>query len=89
MKVVALLICLFGVLSCLGDGEDHQTLMILTHIEDLRIDHPEVSEECLVVAANILVGRYDDVAHMMPAHGRCATSLIGLRVRVTYTGDVK
>jgi hypothetical protein len=89
MKILCVLAVLLTCLSYLGDGEDHQNLLILQHIDDLRLDNPDVSEECVVVAANILAGRYEDVQHMMNAHGRCATSLVGLRVRVTYTGDVK
>lgn len=69
----------------MGQYELESTLLITEHIEALRADNPDVSEECIVVAANIKAGRYDDVQHMMQSHGRCATRIIGLRVaKVDY-----
>lgn len=53
---------------------------VLLVIEGLRKAHPNASEICVVVAANIAVNNYEDVEHLMVAHGRCATKLLGLRV---------
>lgn len=71
----------------MGQHEDDGSLLVLQHMDDLRRDHPEVSEECIVVAANIKAGKYDDVQHMMVTHGRCATRLVGLRVTTHYSGN--
>jgi len=59
---------------------NYNTDSVLLVIEGLRKAHPNASEICIVVAANIAVNNYEDVQHLMPAHGRCATKLLGLRV---------
>ena len=68
----------------MGQHDDTTSLSVLNYMEDFRADHPDVSEECIVVAANIKAGRYEDVQHMMTIHGRCATQLLELRVQVRY-----
>jgi len=57
-----------------------KTDSVLVVIDALREAHPNASEVCIVVAANIAMNNFDEVAHMMSAHGRCATKLLGLRV---------
>lgn len=68
----------------MGQYEDDGSLLVLQYMDDLRRDHPEVSEECIVVSANIKAGKYNDIQHMMEGHGRCATKLLDLRVVTTY-----
>lgn len=68
----------------MGQYEDDNTLAVLQNIEDLRVDHPLVDEVCIVVAANIKAGNYEEVQHMMEDHGRCATALLDLRVTTRY-----
>lgn len=63
--------------ECVQKNNDASVLLV---IEGLRKAHPNASEICIVVAANIAVNNYDDVSHLMEAHGRCATKLLGLRV---------
>ena len=70
----------------MGQHEDDGSLLVLQHMDDLRRDNPEVDEPCIVVAANIKAGKYNDVQHMMVTHGRCATRLVGLRVTTDYRG---
>jgi hypothetical protein len=62
------------------EPRNYNTESVLLVIEGLRKAHPNASEICIVVAANIAVNNYEDVQHLMEAHGRCATKLIGLRV---------
>jgi hypothetical protein len=57
-------------------------ITVLDNMHWLSMEHPYATEECLVVAANIQAGYYDDVAHMMPTKaGRCATQILGMRAR--------
>jgi hypothetical protein len=58
----------------------HSDQVILLVMDGLRANNPEIGETCIVVAANLLVGDYNTVEHMMPVHGKCATKLIGLYV---------
>lgn len=64
----------------MGQHDDTTSVAILNYMEDFRADNPNVSEECIVVAANIKAGQYNDVQHMMVRNGRCATKLLDLRV---------
>lgn len=62
---------------------EHKVLsdqVILLVMDGLRANNPTVGETCIVLAANLLVGDYNTVEHMMPVHGKCATKLIGLYV---------
>jgi len=58
----------------------HSDQVILLVMDGLRANNPNVGETCIVVAANLLVGDYNTVEHMMPVHGKCATKLIGMYV---------
>lgn len=58
----------------------HSDQVILLVMDGLRANNPNVGETCIVVAANLLVGDYSTVEHMMPVHGRCATKITGLYV---------
>lgn len=55
----------------------HSDQVILLVMDGLRANNPNAGETCIVVAANLLVGDYNNVVHMMPVHGRCATKIIG------------
>lgn len=63
--------------QCTHEQNSESVLLV---IEGLRKAHPNANEICIVVAANIAVNNYEDVEHLMTAHGRCATQLLGLRV---------
>lgn len=58
----------------------HSDQIILLVMDGLRANNPNVGETCIVLAANLLVGDYSTVEHMMPVHGKCATKIIGLYV---------
>ena len=55
----------------------HSDQVILLVMDGLRVNNPTVGETCIVLAANLLVGDYSTVEHMMPVHGKCATKIIG------------
>lgn len=61
-------------------NNDINTDSVLVVIDALHEAHPNADEVCIVVAANIAMNNFEEVAHMMPVHGRCATKLLGLRV---------
>lgn len=63
--------------QCTHEQNSESVLLV---IEGLRKAHPNASEVCIVVAANIAVNNYEDVQHLMVAHGRCATKILGLRI---------
>lgn len=63
----------------MGQHEDN-SVVVLDNINYLRMTNPTVDETCIVVAANIQAGNYQDVQHMMVTHGRCATKLLDLRI---------
>lgn len=87
MSIKALAFVFFAGMTLVGldaGQPDDNTLVVLQNIKDLRVDHPLVDEVCIVVAANIKAGNYEEVAHMMENHGRCATRLLDLRVTTRY-----
>lgn len=56
----------------------------------LKAENPNVSDECLVVAANVMIGNYEGISDMMQTkHGRCATRVLGLIVRLDVNGNIK
>ena len=56
----------------------------------LKRENPTVSEECLIVAANVMIGNYESITDMMATkHGRCATRVLGLIVRLDVNGNIK
>ena len=55
----------------------------------LETENPNVSEQCLHIAANVMIGNYEAIADKMAGkEGRCATSILGLLVRVDVNGDI-
>lgn len=76
----------------LGLGEDPQNDTNLYHevYSELKAANPDASHECLEVATATSLGNYEAVSHMMATkHGRCATRVLGLVVRLDSYGNVK
>lgn len=56
----------------------------------LRSENPTASEECVMMAANIMIGNYEAIEHKMyTKDGRCATTILGLLVRVDVNGNIR
>lgn len=92
MKALFLVLLLTCALIALDSGVDSNAhdIYLLETMEDLRSEHPSVSDECVLVAAHILVGRFNEIDHMMQQKGvgRCATGVVGLRARVRYDDTI-
>lgn len=57
---------------------------------ELQRENPSVDTECIEVAANIMVGNYEAIEDKMATkHGRCATRVLGLIVRLDVNGNIK
>lgn len=89
MKTFYMVAALVGLLVALDSNIDTtaEDVMLLQTMEAVREDNAEITDSCVLVAAHILVGRYDEVEHMMISDGKCATRVVGLRVKVDYTGS--
>jgi len=88
MKVLIMIGMLVGTLAVMDSGVDmnESDVLLMETIHDLTVVNPDVSTECILVAAHIVTGRYNEIDHMMEQKGvgRCATGIVGLRARVNY-----